>query len=356
MNEPTEGRSFGLNLTENSASWLVAAGVTAVALYGIGKLAARVMKNPVNLRGKIALITGGSRGLGLALAQELGEYGCDIALCARDEQELQEAADKLRQLRIEIDVFPCDLSKAEEIEPLVGRVLARFGRIDILVNNAGLIQVAPFDNLEKSDFETAMDLMFWAPVNLTLAVLPHLRKQGSGHIVNIASVGGRVAVPHLLPYSCAKFAFVGFSSGLSAELNPNEIHVMTVVPGLMRTGSYLNVPFKGQATKEFAWFGLLGNLPGLTVSADFAARSVRESLQKRQANCTISLPAKVLIHSEALMPEATRTFLQMVNEFILPGSVKEGEELKGKQAGAKLGALFQTLTSLGRLAATELNQ
>jgi short-subunit dehydrogenase len=349
-------RPLSISVPDNAASWLALAGLSGAALFGLAKLAGRVTKRPVNLRGKIALVTGGSRGLGLALAQELGEYGCDIALCARDEQELQEAAQKLRSMRIEVDVFPCDLSRAQEIEPLIQRVLARFGRIDILVNNAGLIKVAPLDNLEKSDFDEAMDLMFWAPVNLTLAVLPHMRQRGEGHVVHITSIGGRVAVPHLLPYSCAKFALVGFSSGLAAELDPHEIHVMTVVPGLMRTGSYLNVPFKGQSSKEFAWFGLLGNLPGFSVSAERAATTIRESLQRRQANCTLSVPAKILIQAEALMPEATRTIMQMANEYVLPNASASGSEAKGKLLNSRFGPVFQALTGLGRLAGAQLNQ
>jgi short-subunit dehydrogenase len=341
---------------DNSGSWLAVAGLSAAALLGIGKLASRARRRPVNLRGKVALITGGSRGLGLALAEELAEYGCDIALCARDPQELEEAAQRLLAQRVEVETFPCDLSRSEEVGPLVQRVLTRFGRIDILVNNAGLIQVAPFDNLERTDFEAAMNLMFWGPVNLTLAVLPHMRSHGGGHVVNITSVGGRVAVPHLLPYSCAKFAFVGFSTGLSAELDPHDVHVMTVVPGLMRTGSYLNVPFKGQSAKEFAWFGLLGNLPGFSVSAEYAARVVRESLQRRNATCTISLPAKVLIQTEALMPEATRTVMQMANQLILPSAAASDGEETGKTLNTKFGGIFQALTKLGRLAASEFNQ
>src|SRR5205814_569018 len=144
---------------------------------------------------------------------------------------------------IEAAVFPCDISDESQIEPLVNRVLDRFGRIDVLVNNAGFIRVAPLENLQHTDFEQAIKRRFWAPVNLSLAVLPHMRKQRSGHIIDITSVGGRVSVPHLLPYCCAKFAHVAFSRGLSAELHASGIQVLTVVPGLMRTGSYLNAEF-----------------------------------------------------------------------------------------------------------------
>ena len=309
------------NKENSSVSWVAAAGISAVALFAVSKLAGRIWRPPVNLRGKIALITGGSRGLGLAVAQELGDYGCRVALVARNQSELEDAASRLRARGIETAVFACDIAQPASIGPLVDRVLAHFGRIDILVNDAGLIKVAPLDNVERDDFDEAMDLMFWAPLNLTFAVLPHMKGQGGGHIVNITSVGGRVSVPHLLPYCCAKFAFAGFSTGLSAELDPEHIHVLTVVPGLMRTGSYLNAKFKGQSEKEFTWFSLIGNLPGFSVSAEHAARAIRQSLQKRDLMCTISLPAKLLIHMEALLPEATRTVMQLSGK-MLPGPVK----------------------------------
>jgi short-subunit dehydrogenase len=335
--------------------WAAAAGLSAIALFAAAKLAGRVRRRPVELRGKIALITGGSRGLGLALAEELGEYGCKVALVARDESELEEAASGLRARGIEAAVFPCDITQFAGIGPLIDRVLGRFGTIDILVNDAGLIKVAPLDNMARTDFDEAMNLMFWAPVNLTFAVLPHMRKQGGGHIVNITSVGGRVSIPHLLPYSCAKFAFVGFSTGLSSELDPERVHVMTVVPGLMRTGSYLNAQFKGQREKEFAWFSLLGNLPGLSISAEESARTIRQSLQKRELTCTISLPAKILTHAEALLPEATRAVMQLTSR-LLPGPHQNSGEAPGKALNQRFGNLFQALTSLGKVAARGLNQ
>ncbi|MDQ2774209.1 MAG: SDR family NAD(P)-dependent oxidoreductase, partial [Acidobacteriota bacterium] len=145
--------------------WVAAAGLSAIALFAVAKLAERVWRRPVDLRGKITLITGGSRGLGLALAEELGEHGCKVALVARDESELEEAASGLRAKRIEAAVFPYDITQSAGIESLIDRVLGRFGRIDILVNDAGLIKVAPLDNMARADFDEAMNLMFWAPVN-----------------------------------------------------------------------------------------------------------------------------------------------------------------------------------------------
>lgn len=341
--------------TRSNSPWLLAAGLSAVGLFLASKLAERVHRSPVHLQGKVALITGGSRGFGLALAQELGEQGARIALVARDAEELSRAAEQLQSHGIEAATFVSDVTDQPAQAVLISRILEHFGRIDILVNNAGMIKVAPLESLQHSDFEEAMDLMFWAPVNLALAVLPHMQSQGAGHIVNITSIGGKVSIPHLLPYSCAKFAFVGFSNGLSHELDPSKIHVLTVAPGLMRTGSYLNAKFKGLPA-EFAWFGLLGNLPGFSVSAEQAAREVRVALQNRQLDCTISLPAKILSHASALLPEATHSLLQLANEYALPKAHGSRQTRTGQEANAKFGTLFQALTSLGRLAAGKLNE
>ena len=342
--------------SKNSLPLLAAAGLSAAGLLLLSKLTSTVRRAPVALRGKVALITGGSRGLGLSIAHELGEQGCRLALCARDVAELEEAERLLSDNGIEAAVFPGDITKEGEIKSLVDRVIQQFGRIDILVNDAGLIKVSPFENLNHGDFDEAMNLMFWAPANLTMAVLPLMKQQGGGHIVNIASVGGRVAVPHLLPYCCAKFAMVGFSTGLSAELDPNKIHVLTVVPGLMRTGSYLNAKFKGGKEQEFAWFGLLANLPGFSIAANDAAHSIRQALETRQLTCTISFPAKLLIQSEALAPEATRLAMQFASKYMLPKGGADQASTSGKAVNSKFGALFQVLTTLGRSAAHSLNE
>lgn len=348
-------QQIGSSTTKLSMPWLAAAGLSAGAMFAAAKLASSIRRRPVDLNGKVALITGGSRGLGLAVAHEFAREGAKVALVARDATELDNAAAQLRQSSAEVSVFPCDITQDAALEPLLNEVINRFGTIDILVNDAGMIKVAPFDSVNHRDFEEAMKLMFWAPVNLTLAVIPYMRRQRSGHIVNITSVGGRVSVPHLLPYSCAKFAFTGFSTGLSAELDADEIHVLTVVPGLMRTGSYLKAGFKGVPEHEFAWFSLLGNMPGFSVSAEAAAEEIRVALQRRRLTCTISLPAKILIHSEALLPEATRTAMQMVNRLALPKPGAEGTR-EGKRLNQRFGTLFQAFTSLGRIAAGALNQ
>ena len=281
----------------------------AAALFTGSQLVKYAKK--LDLCGKTVLITG-SRGLGLALAYELGRRGARIALCARDSEELERACDGLHREGIEAVWFPCDVTYKSEIEPLVRHVIERFGRLDILVNNGGEIQVGPLDSLEHSDFECAMDLMFWAPVNLTFAVLPEMTRRGGGHIVNITSVGGRVSIPHLLPYSCAKFAFAGFS--------------------------------------------LLGNLPGMPVAASYAARCIRRALERKMRVCTICLPAKILIACEALLPDAMRTVMASTSRFLLPRSNGSKQRITGHSLEPLFGRSFQAATALGKQAADALNE
>ncbi|MBV9611920.1 MAG: SDR family oxidoreductase [Acidobacteriaceae bacterium] len=337
-------------------SLLCAGAVSAAAVFATKKLFSGTTVQANDLRGKVALITGGSRGLGLALARELGSKGSRIALCARDTNELDRACRQLTDKNIEAAPFACDITEENQITPLIDRVLARFGAIDILINNAGIIKVGPLDSFEYADYDYAMKLMFWAPLNLTFAVLPHMRGRKSGHIVNITSIGGRVSVPHLVPYSCAKFALVGFSSGLSTELSSEGIHVLTVVPGLMRTGSYLNAEFTGAAKQEFAWFGILGNLPSFSVAAEYAASRIRTALERGRHTCTISLPAKLLIASEALLPEMTRNMLEFVNRALLPRGSQRRGTFTGKALNAEFGAVYQALVALGKSAALRLNE
>ena len=155
-------------------------------------------------------------------------------LCARDKDELERARQALSREGHEVFTFPCDISDRDQVAAMVDAVTRHYGQVDILVNNAGEIMVAPFENLEIGDFEQAMDVMFWGTLYTTLAVLPLMKTRGQGRIVNITSIGGKVSVPHLASYSCAKAAAVAFSNGLRNEVRQSGIDVLTIVPGLMR--------------------------------------------------------------------------------------------------------------------------
>lgn len=337
------------------SDWKTAiAGVGVSLAAGIAYKAIRYCGCESTWRGKVVLITGGSRGLGFSLAREFGKCGANVAICARDEQELQEACRKLSLEKVKATPFVTDVTEFEKLESFVMSVTEKMGRIDVLINNAGLIRVGPFSSTKDQDYEEAMNLMFWAPLHLSRAVLPQMQNRQSGSIVNIASVGGRVSIPHLLPYSCAKFALVAFSTGLSAEIKASGVHVMTVLPGLMRTGSYLNAQFAGDSKHEFAWFGILGNLPGFTVGAEFAAEQIRRALEKKKYEHTISLPASVLIGLDNLLPNVSRAIMTGLNQ-LLPGGDDQGSAT-GKDVNQHFGKAFQATTALGRQAAATHNQ
>ncbi len=267
-----------------------------------------------SLRGQVVLITGASRGLGFLLAREFAREGCRVAICARDEQKLADACLELRRLGANVEAFRCDVSDRRQVLNLVSAVAAHFGRIDVLVNNAGEMHVMPLQAATEADFERAMDVMFWGTLYPALAVARHMRPHRSGRIVNITSIGGFVSVPHLLPYTCAKFAAVGLSQGLRAELARDGISVTTIVPGLMRIGSPLNAWFRGNQKAEYAWFSAAASLPLMTMNAERAARQIVAATKRRQALRILGLPANILERLHGLFPGTVANIMSLVNQ------------------------------------------
>ena len=310
----------------------------------------------ISFRGRSVVITGGSRGLGLLLARELASEGANLTLLARDQQELAIAEDELRR-RYKVDVLaiPCDLTVQADLEGAIERAHSRFGRIDVLINNAGIIQSGPIDHMSLADFDDALRIHLWAPLYSMSKVVPIMRRQRGGRIVNISSIGGRVAVPHLVPYSASKFALVGLSNGMRAELAKDNILVTTVCPGLMRTGSPVHALFKGKHKAEFTAFAISDSLPGITVDARRAARQIIEACRHGDARLTISAAAKIVAAVDALCPSVVASAFALVNR-MLPGPTgPEGNQAR-RGADCQTPLAPSVLTRLSDVAAYENNE
>jgi NAD(P)-dependent dehydrogenase (short-subunit alcohol dehydrogenase family) len=332
--------------------WLAAGGVGLGVATGFGIRRARRNQD---ITGQTVLITGGSRGLGLAMAREFARHNCRIAICARDEAELEKARLLLDEEGVDVFTIACDVSDRGQADEMVRRVREHYGQIDILVNNAGEILVAPIENVTHEDFGRAMAVMFWGVLHPTLAVLPEMRARRSGRIAAITSIGGKVSVPHLLPYSCAKFAAVAFCEGLRTEMASHGVKITTIAPGLMRTGSYVNARFKGQAEQEAAWFSAAATLPLISMSAERAARQAVSAIRRGRAERILSTQANLLARAQGVFPGLIPNILSMVNR-VLPGPTPDAiTEKTGAEVQSGRG-LFRAITLFGRRAGARLNQ
>src|SRR6184192_1380650 len=327
----------------------------AVALVFAAWLALRVIRTlRFSLRNKVVLITGGSRGLGLVLARRICAAGGKVALLARDNDELTRAKTDLTGRGGRAFTIQCDLLDSEQIHLAVRQTIDRFGKIDILINNAGIIEVGPLEHMTREDFERSMAVHFWAPYELISEVVPEMRTWGGGRIVNISSIGGKIAVPHLAPYSASKFALTGFSDGIRAELARDNIYVTTVAPGMMRTGSHVNAKFKGKHDSEFAWFAVSAAAPLISMNAERAARKILAACRRGQPSLTLTYAARTAILGNALFPNITGYMMKLINGF-LPGAGKD--EANQSRAGSELRRLTpEWLTRLGDRASMQNNE
>ncbi|HSS99807.1 MAG TPA: SDR family NAD(P)-dependent oxidoreductase [Terriglobales bacterium] len=308
----------------------------------------------IGLNGKNVFITGGSRGLGLVLAKEFAVRGAKIAISARAGDELQRAKVQLQTLTGSVLAIESDITLREEAENAVAQINDRLGPVDILVNNAGTITVGPLETMTIDDFRDSLNTHFWGPYFVSMAVLPTMRRRKAGSIINISSIGGKISVPHLVPYSVGKFALTGFSEGLRSELLKDNIYVTTVCPGLMRTGSPQNALFKGKNEAEYAWFSISDALPIVSMSARRAAKSIVHACIHRKAEVVLSLPAKFASLLHGVAPGTTADILGVVNR-ILPSAGGKGVVAKtGQQSSSNISPSW--MTTLNEQAAQQNNQ
>jgi NAD(P)-dependent dehydrogenase (short-subunit alcohol dehydrogenase family) len=327
----------------------VAAGAGAV-------LALRALRGRAtyDFRDKSVLITGGSRGLGLVLAREFAAEGARLTIVARDRVELEQARADLAARGAEVLAFTCDVRDQADVQSAIKRVVARYGSIDVLINNAGVIQAGPVEHMQVADFEDALNTHLWGPLYMMFAATPYMRRQSGGRVVNIASIGGKVAVPHLVPYTTSKFALVGFSDGMRAELARENIIVTTVCPGLMRTGSHLNALFKGQHAEEFTWFSIIDSLPISSINAQRAARQIVEACRRGDPQLLISIQAKMIALLTEVFPNLSARALKLMNQMLPAPTGSGGDATKtGWESQSPLAPSL--LTRLSDRAAEENN-
>jgi len=309
----------------------------------------------------LALVIGGSRGLGFAAARQLADRGHRLVLVSRNAEDLERAAQKLRGEGAEVEVVACDVRDADGITALVEDVETRVGPVEVLLHVAGVIQVGPLASLSRDDFAEAIDIMLWGPINTALALAPRMTERGHGKIGVITSVGGIVPAPHLLPYTTAKFGATGFARGLRSELAGTGVTVTTVEPGLMRTGSHLNAQFVGDQPREFAWFSALDNIPLISMDADRAASVIVDAVLAGRAVVQPTPMAKLAGRVDALAPRATSLLLATMTR-LLPAAPEgqEHERIPGHVAQARMQpkarSRMDRITTLGRRAAGRLNQ
>ncbi|GAB2940644.1 SDR family oxidoreductase [Hymenobacter coalescens] len=332
-------------------TWLKAAGIGA-AVAAAALWANR--RGSYDLRGRVVLITGGSRGLGLVLARQAVAEGAKVAICARDADELERARQELAADGTVL-TFARDLSDETTVRTLVAEVRQQLGPIDVLINNAGIITGGPLEHMDVRDYQETMDIHFWAALHAMYAVLPEMKKRREGRIINIASIGGKVSVPHLAPYCASKFALVGLSEGFRAELLRYGVYVTTVCPGLMRTGSARHAVVKGQHVLEFAWFMVSDSLPALTVSAGYAARQIWNAARRGDAELILGVPAKLIALLHGVAPGTVANLMSWVNR-ALPDATGPAGDARRRGFESESAVTESWITTLTRKAERENNQ
>ena len=298
------------------------------ALFGIGAAYLYFSKEELkSLKGKSIIITGGSRGLGLALARDLVKEKAKVTIIARDQMELDAAEKELQDINSQLEeaelaevfAIKCDITSEFELGLAFLKVEDKFGRIDVLINNAGSICVGPFESMEIEDFEAQMNLHVYSVIKATKLIIPFFKKYHEGHIVNISSIGGKIPVPHMSTYSASKFALAGFASSVAPELALLGIKMTNVFPGLMRTGSPIQAVFKGDHAKEFSLFSLGDMMPGISVSAEFAAKTILEAVKTGDSQVLVSSPAKIANFAYSNFPEVFNTILKLTAKLMPQG-------------------------------------
>jgi NAD(P)-dependent dehydrogenase (short-subunit alcohol dehydrogenase family) len=282
-------------------------------------------------------VCGASRGLGRAVTLELARRGVRrIAICARTGEDLQPLANRLRAQGITVLAEARDLSDDVQAQQFIESAATLLGPIDVLVTNAATMLVAPVATLTTGDFEEAHASTFKTALHPILAVLPAMRARRRGTIAVVTSIGARVGVPHLAPYSAAKFATMGFAESLRGEVANDGVNVLTVVPGLMRTGSHVHAEVKGDHDLEYSWFGAGAMAPLLSIDADRAARYIVSAIARGDVELAFTPEARIAPILRAIAPGVWAELLALTSRLLLPRAPVGSMQASRRREGAEI--------------------
>lgn len=311
----------------------------------------------------VALVAGASRGLGLLVARELAARGHRVVGLSRDPDALAGARDTMASWGHELITYVADVTDPDRLAAVVTEITSTEGPIEVAIHVAGVIQVGPEECFERRHYEQAIDTMLWGPINVTQAVLPGMRERGRGRLGVVTSIGGMISVPHLLPYSTAKFGAVGYTRGLASELAGTGITATTIVPGLMRTGSHVQATFVGDAAAEYAWFAPGASVPLISMDAERAAAKMVDAVLAGRRLALLSPMTKLGVRAYGLAPTTGDAALGIVAR-LLPSAprsgVSDGDTVVGHDARSRLRGpaktVVETLTVLGNRASKRFNE
>lgn len=255
-----------------------------------------------DLKKKNVLITGAASGIGRALAGAFAAEGADLVLADIDGEGLDETARALEGAGVRVVCARADISRLEEVKALAGKAADDLGGVDVLVNNAGVCQVAAMEDLEIEDWTAMIGVNLWGAVGLVHYLLPQMIKAGSGHIVNIASGAGLVGFPNMVPYSTTKFAMVGFSEALTAELAGYNIRVTAVCPGVISTPIIRKSEIRGFNNVQQR----RNTVHAIGMSPEKAARIIVRAVMKDKPLLVLTAPMKILWFMKRLSPGLAR--------------------------------------------------
>lgn len=346
-----------MNLNRLISITALVSGTLAAAAYSL-KLVGKRHHPTYTFADKAVVITGGSRGLGLVLARMLAEEGARVTLIARDDAELDRARQDLIKRGAnpnQVSVLAADVRDQASIRAAIEQARQTWGDIDVLINGAGVISAGPLQHMQTSDYENQMATHFWGAWHASQAALPAMRQQKQGRIVNIASLAGKIALPHMGPYSASKAALVSLSESMRIELARENIIVTTICPGPMRTGAHVNATYKGRHREEYTGLALLSSLPWVSTDARIAARKIIEACRNGEATIVFPRLFNLLPVLNQVRPDIASKILSLVNQWEpAPTPSRKGNVLK--EGWDSLSPLApSTLTVMGDLATAENN-